>query len=361
MAPTQRTDYTSMEELRQRALEQITLGYKPIGENVSIAVRYDGSFDIFAANAAFELRFLMTYRTDGGHFARGLVRQSGDLEKIHRSLREQSLANGQMVSLVARLYRRANLDPNLRWVMSARFALVTANMEAEVVEASQVVTRQAQTNLAEFLLEQAIIVAHDPRWKGERATRIRQWIFVAVKMGAPAYLDLWYYNRAAAFEMVNWNTTEVRRKAMTAATNGNPPFVGIIGSGSYSGTFSVPPNTPWQNFPFREIYKKALTHTDINNFHGAINNQLIFAEEEIRRSISEIVQQIKRVGSANNVDYHGVNGTIFDWRSTAPSDALGSIASSFVKDIGNRFTDENSLYNAYWLTKHDATSWADMY
>src|SRR6266851_2779763 len=118
---SQRTDYMAMEELKKRAQEHIARGDQTLGETRMLVVKFDTNFDRFAANVAYELRHLVVYRTDGGNFARGLVRQTGQLANFHRELLENSIANGTRVSVAARLYRRANPDPTLRWMMSVQF------------------------------------------------------------------------------------------------------------------------------------------------------------------------------------------------------------------------------------------------
>ncbi|WP_163612537.1 hypothetical protein, partial [Klebsiella pneumoniae] len=72
------TDYMPPAEFARRALEQTRLGFKPIGQTLTIVATYDSDFDQFAAKVAHELRHYVVYRSDGGVFARGLVRASQD-------------------------------------------------------------------------------------------------------------------------------------------------------------------------------------------------------------------------------------------------------------------------------------------
>jgi hypothetical protein len=236
---SQRTDYMAMEEFKKRAMEHMARGDQPLGETRMLVVKFDSDFNRFAANVAYELRHLVVYRTDGGHFARGLVRQTGQLANFHRELLENSIANGTRVSVAARLYRRANPDPTLRWMMSVQFGRLVIATEGEQIYASPAVAEQSGKNLAELVLQHAAIVVENPHWSGDRQKRLRDWIKLAQQVGYPGFLDLWYYNRVAVFEYVNWDTTEGRRKAMTTRTAGNLPFDGTTGGMN---------DAPWRNY-----------------------------------------------------------------------------------------------------------------
>src|SRR5215471_16929749 len=63
---------------------------KTVGTSTVFKVNYNSDFNEFAASVAFALRTMIVYRTDGGRFARGLVRASGDLQNIHADLRDSN-------------------------------------------------------------------------------------------------------------------------------------------------------------------------------------------------------------------------------------------------------------------------------
>lgn len=347
-ATSQRTDFMPMEEFVKRAREQIARGDRPIGETMMLTVKFDTNFDRFAANVAYELRHLVVYRTDGGHFARGLVRQTGQLALIHRDMVRSLMPNGMKVRLAARLFRRANADPRLRWMMSVLFSKPVVNFsEAEDVGATPAVAAQAEKKLAEQVLFQASIIL-EVHWSGDRALRIKDWLKLAEQVGYPGFLDLWYYNRVAVFEYVNWDTTEGRRKAMTASTGGNLPFDGTTGSMSGTGTFSAPPDTPWRNYPFRTMMNKCRGQSNVMDCHGMIGNELRFAENEILQSIADMAKQIKRVGPAAGTDFTSVSG------STA--DSISPLAGKFYRDVKARLTNPNTLYATYMKYTQDTSN-----
>jgi len=338
-----RTDYMPSAEFARRALEQTRLGFKPVGQTLTIVASYDSDFDQFAAKVAHELRHYVVYRSDGGVFARGLVRASQDLSLIHRDYLAQKLANGTRVTLAARLYRRQHMQPGDRWVMSVRFAKVAIRFdkdEAEVVHASPAIVQQSEKAYAEKVLQHAINAAYNPSWSGDRQKRIIDWVILAAELDYPAFLDLWYYNRVAVFEYVNWNTLDKRRADMTRATGGKLPFSGTTGGMGGHGTFSAPPNTPWREYPFRNAIRKCHGRTNVDDCYGLVGNELKFAESEIFTSIQEMEKQIKRTSMAANQD---------PWQSPigASSDAVGASAAPFFKHVLQLLNDPKSLYSTY--------------
>jgi len=344
---SKRTDFMPMDEFRRRAKEHIARGDTPIGETKMLVVKFDSNFDRFAANVAYELRHLVVYRTDGGHFARGLVRQTGQLANFHREMAKNSIANGTKVSLAARLYRRASPDTRMRWMMSVQFGhpvIAVSQTEGENITASPAVAAQSEKKFAELVLYHASLIL-EVHWSGDRATRLRDWIKLAEQIGYPGFLDLWYYNRVAVFEYVNWDTSEGRRKAMTATTGGNLPFDGTTGSMSGNVTFSAPPDTPWRNYPFRNAINKCRGQRSIDDCHGLIGNELRFAEGEIFQSITEMAKQIKRVAAAGGTDFLSVSGST--------SDNISPLAGKFYKDIKTRLEDPSTLYATYMKYSQD--------
>src|SRR5208282_1764915 len=72
-----------------------------------LLVPFDSDFDKFAANVAYAIRGLVVYRSDGGVFARGLVRASGHLKMYHDAqMAVTPPTNGTKIRLVAIFYRR---------------------------------------------------------------------------------------------------------------------------------------------------------------------------------------------------------------------------------------------------------------
>jgi hypothetical protein len=84
--PAYNQEYTALgiyeKHLKEAAKRHDTLRF----QWVTISnIPFDHNFDAFAASAAFAIRGLVIYRSDGGKYARGLVRASGDLLAIHKA------------------------------------------------------------------------------------------------------------------------------------------------------------------------------------------------------------------------------------------------------------------------------------
>lgn len=293
-------DYMSADGFKRRANKQIENGWKTMGEDKSIVVAYDSDFNKFAANVAFQLRHYMTYRSDGGFFARGLVRASTDLQKIHKDGLLSTLPNGTPVRLATRLYRRQHLVPTERVMMSIQFRYRPMKLEGEDLTASQEVTAKSKEKFAEKVLDQAALIVQGPTFIGDRAKRLRDWIKIAEQVQYPNFLHLWYYARPAVREYVNFDTWDARRAIMTAATGGKMPFDGDTGTGGPGGGFRADPNTPWKIYPFRRAVEQCRGQHDTDNCNGIISRELIRAEDEIFRTISEMDKETKGRGSAQS-------------------------------------------------------------
>jgi predicted SprT family Zn-dependent metalloprotease len=145
MAPSERTGFMPLEEFRRRMRMHIDQGWQPVlpRQEIIINPAFSASFEKFARSAAHELRHYIVYRSDGGLFARGLVRSTGDLQRIHKDLHDLGIKEGAKVRLAAALYRRKHAEPTRRYMMAVQFAHIPITGDAEVVEASPAVTQQS--------------------------------------------------------------------------------------------------------------------------------------------------------------------------------------------------------------------------
>jgi hypothetical protein len=324
----QRTDYMSIEEFRRRANEQIRAGWTPIlpKQVVLVTPKFDIDFDKFAANVAYELRHYIVYRTDGGKFARGLVRATGQLTAIHGELRKRNYPVGQKITLAAALYRRSHPEPTGRWMMSVQFALVNISPdEAEKVTASPAVTAQSDRNLAEKVLNWAAQAAKEPRWAGDRKKRIGDWAELARKVGYPKFLDLWHYNRDLVALFVQYQFRG-KRKAMTG---GKPP--------PYDGTYR---GIPWRVYPFKLIMDECKKR---DNCYAHVANQLALSERNILAMISEVHKAATELANLREQDIG-----ISSWTGSLEA-KFGDLA-PFLRDLKKQLYDVRSLMGAF--TKH---------
>src|SRR5262249_30383889 len=144
-----RVDYMPSEEFKRREGEYNRLGIHPVDHTFHLLVPFDSSYDQFVGNIAHELRHYIVYRSDGGLFARRLVRAADEMKDIHqRFLQAGSLRpNGSKVRLDAQLFRRDRADPSQRWAMYIVFETPDViDGEAIDITASPEVTGKSENN-----------------------------------------------------------------------------------------------------------------------------------------------------------------------------------------------------------------------
>ena len=84
-----RTDFMKRKTLEERLREARSKGEKLL-QHLLITVRFTLDYDQLVARVAHALRAHVVYRTDGGNFARGLIRSSSNLWAIGQ--RDQAIA-----------------------------------------------------------------------------------------------------------------------------------------------------------------------------------------------------------------------------------------------------------------------------
>jgi hypothetical protein len=238
-----RLDYAVREIFRKRADAARKRGDRYSSSMELHSVNFDSDFDKFAANVAHGLRTKVYYRSDGGNFARGLVRASGDLELIHKAYMASSPPppNGGQIRLRAHFFRRKDPVAENRWVMSIRFTAPDWGFfDEDVIVASPDRIRKGRASLMDDVLQCALMFADEI--SGTTGKRIRAMVALADRLDYPENENLWYYNRAAAREYFSWRTDNKRRQAMTQATGGKLPFDGY-----------VYPHGNWRIYPFKTI------------------------------------------------------------------------------------------------------------
>jgi hypothetical protein len=330
-----RTDFTPRDLFKKRALHH--LHEKTVGTSTVFKVNYNSNFDEFAASVAFALRTMIVYRTDGGRFARGLVRATGDLQNIHADLRGTKVPDGSPVRLIARLYRRRDPIAANRWVMSIQFAHVTEDVihgdKDDPVVASPDVTDNSNKHFTETVLHHAIVLFGDRhKFPGDRGDRIRKWLEIADRLGYPRNWNMWYYNRPAVYSYIRWESSQPnedtnpnsKRRRMTAAAGGRMPFEGKTNTG-----------LDWRVYPFRNAaWQCRGSGPDLCT--NTLANELIHDEDEIFRTYADISKEIGRV---SNVPSWSV--------TTNYASSLGPLAFDFLKHIYALGKDPDTLYSVY--------------
>lgn len=330
-----RTNYMPMSEFRRRAQVQARQGWRPIlpKQVVVINPAYSKNFEIFAANVAHELRHYIVYRSDGGKFARGLVRATMDLQNMHQDMVGMDYVEGVKVRMGAALYRRQNDDPKKRYMMSVQFAHLIVTGEAEQLEARPEIVAKSDEALAERILDWMEDAGDEPKWKGERKQRIADWAKIARKLGYPKMMDLWHYNRGMVAKFVQVQF-EHKRKQMTAGKP--PPYDGYWGA------------EPWRVYPLKLIMAACKKVTNIDDCYPLVANQLELSERDILAMINDVWKAMQKYGSAHSQDFwpDAVTGSAeAKFRDLAP----------FLVDLRKQLNDVQSLMGPYTkYTQYDA-------
>jgi hypothetical protein len=338
MSNGQRTDYLPPELYAAHANWARFHGTGFFSQILSpLMVSFNSNFDIFAANTAFAIRHYVVYRSDGGQFARGLVRDSGNLLKIWHELKRVNTPEGMQIKLVAMLWRRKDVDPTRRWSMTIEFRI--SSTRADVDDGDQIVVpanviSNAQQAAIEKVIHDGIMITQRPIFKGNRGHRIRGMLKIADGLGYPNNWNLWYYSRRAVYLYVLWNTTEPQRKRMSAATLGKFPFDGDNGP---------PEHVPWRIYPFQNAVRKCNPHASADDCGAIIARELVNVEDEILREIAEINSEMQRANQAS-----GQAGwqQLTSLTSTASS-GTGPTVDAFIKHLVGLMRDHQTLYSVY--------------
>lgn len=348
-----------IEEFRKRAREAIMRGDQstPV-KKLDLEVPYSKSFDVFAANTAYSIRGEVVYRSDGGVFARGFVRQTGDLLDIHKELVKVDLRDGSVISMTGSFWRRQDPKAQMRWARSIRFeidgiyneedknSITFTEDEGEHNSARPDVVENLHKKLADDILVAISDYANNNishnanKPTSDRARRLGDWVHLAYSMGYPAFTNLWYYNGYEAWYYVRWETKPSERKTMTAQTNGAMPFDGESG---------YPRHTAWRRYPFRELMTKCVG-LDADRLQSLAAETMRLAEEEIFSCISEINRELRRVVPAGSTSPYGLTG--------APSANLGDEADKFVQHFVSLLKDNSTLYGTY-MSYSQSWTWID--
>lgn len=269
-----RTDYPPAEIYRNRLKESRSEGKKVIQHGV-VSVKYSPEFDEFAASAAKSLARYIKYRSDGGRFARGLVRQTPHLRLIHNEYQSMGLRDGAVVKLYAILTRRMHKSPSERWALSVEFyvRVSDADFSDEGFDIDGP-SPDALKTTADAFLARAVGIAEDI--SGNRGKRMIKYIELAERIGYPGFLDLWYYSPMAVEEYATISDEE--RRKITSETGGRLPFKGRIPGFQYG--------LNWRVYPFQDSHLNSHpTTTD-----REIETGLVYMDTGIIKSIQNLTR-----------------------------------------------------------------------
>ncbi len=339
--PAYSNDYTAREiyetHLKEAAKRHDTLRF----QWVTISnIPFDPSFEVFADSVAYAIRGLVIYRSDGGKYARGLVRASGDLLAIHRAYMalQTRPANSSPIRLGAALVRRKDADPTRRWMMWIRFKAPDFEAEDEVaITVDPSVVARGWKNVTEDMLH------HGHSWiqtqHGDRAQRVEKMLAIADRLGYPKNWNMFYYARRAIFLYIRWESAQPdedklgprsKRGRLAAQTGGQVPFDGDTGP---------PEHIPWRVYPIRDSAKLCMGK-DPDAVAAIISQQLRHHEEEMLATFRDIDAEINRVFSVPT----SLNPFAMTGKSAS---TLGPLALAFLQHLNDLTKDPDSFYSVY--------------
>jgi hypothetical protein len=303
-------------------------------------IPFDPDFGAFASSVAHAIRGLVIYRSDGGNYARGLVRASGDLEAIHRAYMALQFrpANGATIRLNAVLIRRKDADPTKRWMMWMRFTAPDFEFgDAITVTADPAVGNQGWKDITEKMLHHGHAWIHTQH--GDRATRVEKMLSIADRLGYPKNWEMFYYARPAVHLYVKWESAQPdedkmgarsKRGKMTTATGGRVPFDGDTGPTQH---------IPWRIYPFKDAARQCMGK-DPDGCAAVISQQMKHHEQEMLATFADIDAEISRVFS--------VPSSLNPFSMTGKSaSSLGPLGLAFLEHLGTLTKNQDSFYSVY--------------
>ncbi|CDI02849.1 hypothetical protein BN873_350105 [Candidatus Competibacter denitrificans Run_A_D11] len=293
-----RTDHTPLSVLKKRDNAAMERRDQYVGSTSTITVKYALAFDDFAANVAHKLRHWIVYRTDGGRFARALVRKSGSLEKLHRYWNENKVPPGSSVKLVATLYRRQDPLAANRWMMEMFFEKPSADeinfdeSDGEIVIVRRNRVKELQMTAMSKIIRVAVSFSYQNSVKpGEEFNRILKMAGIAERLGSHKAWDLWYYNYNP-MRVYIFNSTNSQKKEMTKATNGAMPFDGRC---AYTSSH-------WRTYPFREMAQKHGLKDLVEMTNGVTKDVLMY-DQRMLTGINKISADLSKIRSGGGTLY----------------------------------------------------------
>lgn len=338
--PAYKNDYTARQVYQAHIEEAKRRHDQRSSQWIGINIPFDPDFDAFADSVAYAIRGLVLYRTDGGRYARGLVRASGELLGIHQAYMalDSKPAKGTPIRLAARLDRRKVADPTGRWMLWIKFIAPDFEFGDDiVVTASPSLVDQGWKSVTERMLHYARSWINTQR--GDRAQRIVGMLNIADRLGYPKNWNLFYYARRPVYLYIRWESAQPneqnmgvksKRGKMTLKTNGQLPFDGNTGSPEY---------LDWRIYPIRDA-AKLCSGKGADGCTAVASQQLKHHEEEMLATFRDIDGEINRVFSVPT----SLDPFSFKGKSAA---TLGPLALAFLQHLDSLTKDRDSFYSVY--------------
>lgn len=318
--------------LRKRVRDSVEQGDRYVTELEPYSYAFRTDFDAFADGVAHSLRHTMVYRSDGGRFARSMVRLTGDLKLIHEAFKAVGTREGDPIRLQVIFVRRRDPAPPRRWMMSLRFRAPDWVDDADpiIVEPDPGRMQDRRCVAVERLLPMIAVQARTVA--GAEGRHLRNLVEIASRQDCPAHVDMWYYRRTAVAVYMSWRTTDATRDSMTRHTQGRFPFDGSPG---YAGGTIL---TAWRMYPFRDLVEKH-AHVPPMKAAESATETLRYHVGQISQSLGDVERELSRSGPLRSV----LSSVPF---MDGPKKMYGK-AVDFLKHLKSLLRDPNSPYYAF--------------
>jgi hypothetical protein len=294
-----------------------------------LLVPFESDFDKFVANVAYAIRGLVTYRSDGGVFARGLVRTSGTLQLYFKAqMASGAPADGTKIRLVAIFYRRKDPRANMRWMMNVKFVFPDwVDEEPEAIVASKEATDAGWEKAMRTVLDCAAL--EDQDFTGPQGDQIRAMVAIADRLGYPRNWNLWYYNRSVVNRFMSWRTNDADRDGLIQANGGALPYDGE----------TAYPHAEWRIYPFREMAQQYGTQD-----HGQCSREIHAMLETYHATIQDTIDYIDRELGQTGMAFSYAQAYNFVGKQ---SSRYSTLVSAFLDNLQTLATDPDHLYSAF--------------
>jgi len=252
-----RNDYMSRKKLEKRLLEAKRGGSR-VYRQLIIPIPHPRTLDAFVREVAHAIREYVVYRTDGGNFARGLVRHSRDLTRMWNWTQSDEQKETETHEIRVHLLRRRAPKHSDRWVLELQMfkpavrEIIFEKKEGNVIQpnlrdvkerAEAVIDHILQKIDAPEVLGKAAQVYGKGKDKKINKERARAYFVLADHVGWPKFKTLWCYHQDAVENFCK-ATIEDRNKWLQGKKKF--PLEGLTGTMGHGPA----PDQPWRLYPF---------------------------------------------------------------------------------------------------------------
>ncbi|NNE56602.1 MAG: hypothetical protein HKN36_00710 [Hellea sp.] len=247
-----RIDHAPMDKMKKRWESADKSRMIPVTEFGEGAIAFDERWPVFAAYTAKALKHRIIYNSDGGYYARGLVRLSGDLHRIYTdNMARHPNERWSQIGMKVLILRFPSGNPRDRLAVVIRFKeSETYSFGSEKIVPEEGLQKSLEKKRTSIFLLKAmtIAMAMENAGGGKKWANITELLQFAIVVGYPKNMKMWIYNpkALAAYHEIS----EAERKKFQK-------HLGYFFH--FKGEFNVRGKVPikWQLFPIADLNRLA--------------------------------------------------------------------------------------------------------